>query len=215
MGEEIWRDVVGYEELYKVSNMGRILTHGKGTTKLTDQQIIEIRELFNNGIKGKILANIYNSEYSNIMLIVNNKSRVKPIEDKLNKLYSNNRGYLQAFISKNGKGKKCLIHRLVAEAFLEMVDGKCQVNHKNGNKEDNRLENLEYCNNSENHQHAYNTGLRPKGELHHSSKLTDLDVQEIRDIYKTGNISYFKLAKAYNVSGSQIGRIVNNQRRVV
>ena len=47
MGEEIWRDVVGYEELYKVSNMGRILTHGKGTTKLTDQQIIEIRELFN------------------------------------------------------------------------------------------------------------------------------------------------------------------------
>ena len=58
MGEEIWRDVVGYEELYKVSNMGRILTHGKGTTKLTDQQIIEIRELFNNGIKGKILSRI-------------------------------------------------------------------------------------------------------------------------------------------------------------
>jgi len=68
-------------------------------------------------------------------------------------------GYLRVNLSKNNKFKKYLIHRLVAEAFIENNQNKPFVNHINGNKSDNRLENLEWCNNSENMLHAYKIGL--------------------------------------------------------
>lgn len=68
-------------------------------------------------------------------------------------------GYLRVNLSKNNKYKKYLIHRLVAEAYLDNTDNKPIVNHINGKKSDNRLENLEWCNNSENMLHAYKTGL--------------------------------------------------------
>jgi hypothetical protein len=73
-------------------------------------------------------------------------------------------GYLRVSLSSNNKFKKYLIHRLVAESFIENMENKPFVNHINGNKSDNRLENLEWCNNSENMIHAYKTGLYDKSE---------------------------------------------------
>ena len=68
-------------------------------------------------------------------------------------------GYLRVSLSNKNKFKKYLIHRLVAESFIENTENKPFVNHINGNKSDNRLENLEWCNNSENMIHAYKIGL--------------------------------------------------------
>jgi hypothetical protein len=72
-----------------------------------------------------------------------------------------NSGYLKVGLKRPGikLAKQCTIHRLVAGAFLSNPESKSQVNHKNGIKTDNRLENLEWVTRSENQLHAISTGL--------------------------------------------------------
>lgn len=68
-------------------------------------------------------------------------------------------GYLYCNLYKNNEGERKAVHRLVAMAFVENQDSKPQVNHINGDKCDNRAENLEWCTASENNYHAFSTGL--------------------------------------------------------
>lgn len=70
------------------------------------------------------------------------------------------KGYLGVRLYKNNEGKTIKIHRLVAEHFIPKEEGKEQVNHIDGNKENNKVENLEWCNQKENMQHSYKIGLR-------------------------------------------------------
>jgi len=103
------------------------------------------------------------------------------------------------------------VHRLVLIAFVGMVEGKNQVNHKNGNKYDNRLENLEWCNGKENIQHAIRTGLKPDiaGEKHFKAQLTENDVLRIRSLRNI--VIYKDLAKEYNVGFSCIDKIMGRR----
>ena len=68
-------------------------------------------------------------------------------------------GYLLIGLRKDGKKKTYKIHRLVAEAFLENPNKKPQINHIDGNKQNNYISNLEWCTNKENMAHAYTNGL--------------------------------------------------------
>lgn len=70
------------------------------------------------------------------------------------------KGYFQVTLY-NGKTRKAFqVHRLVASAFIPNEDNQPQINHINGNKQDNRVENLEWCNNTMNQLHAWKTGLQ-------------------------------------------------------
>lgn len=118
--------------------------------------------------------------------------------------------YLQVTLAKNWKQKTFLIHRLVAAAFLPAVEGKDVVNHINGDKTDNRLENLEWCTYKENMEHASGTGLMSFGDDHHTAKLTASKARAIRSLHSEGR-TYASLSREYGVSPKSIMNVVNNR----
>lgn len=81
-------------------------------------------------------------------------------EIKILRLYKNNNGYLKAVLCKDGKQCTKKVHRLVANAFIPNLENKPQVNHIDGNKQNNAVSNLEWCTILENIQHSWKTGLR-------------------------------------------------------
>lgn len=111
------------------------------------------------------------------------------------------------------KGKKIMFntHRLVLEAFTSNPLNLPQVNHINGIKTDNRVENLEWCEASFNQKHAYRLGLSlpNNGEKHGMHKLTDKEVQEIRELKTI--MSGIDIAKKFNISRSRVSEICNNK----
>ena len=138
MENEIWKDIVGFNGDYLVSNFGRVKS--KDRYRHNDGRYI---------VKGKALS-----------------------------LVKHDKGYLQVNIRLNGKYKRVFIHRAVASAFILNEQNKPTVNHINGIKNDNRLENLEWATQSENIIHARKTGLfsgivnaKRLGESHNAVKI--------------------------------------------
>ena len=120
-------------------------------------------------------------------------------------------GYLQVPLT-TVKSKLYLAHRLIALTFLQGIPGKDFVNHKNGVKDDNRLDNLEWCTKSENSKHSFLINMQcNKGEKHPSHKLTEPQVLAIRSIYNKGNTTSRQLAKIFQLSKTQVLDIVNKK----
>ena len=90
---------------------------------------------------------------------ISNFGNFKNKKDKLLKLNINARGYLYCNISINGKVTKVKIHRLVAIYFIDNLENKDTVNHKDGNKLNNHYSNLEWLTRKENIQHGYKNNL--------------------------------------------------------
>lgn len=78
------------------------------------------------------------------------------------------KGYYRTNLALNGINKTVKVHRIVAQAFIPNPENKSQVNHIDGNKENNNVSNLEWCNNQENQDHSWKTGLRKRGREHWS-----------------------------------------------
>ena len=117
-----WKDVVGYEGIYEVSNTGLVRTK---EGKTIDSNRHGKRVWQQRVLKQKISKD--------------NTCRVSLYKDK--------------------KEKTHLVHRLVAYAFLSPIDGKEYVNHKDGDRLNNDVSNLEWCNHTENNNHAFDNGL--------------------------------------------------------
>ena len=105
----------------------------------------------------KIMINNEESKYSiSTEGLVRNDKSYRIIKTKKDKC-----GYILVHLSHNGKDKNYSIHRLLACAFIDNVENKATVNHIDGDKENNSLDNLEWATIKENNKHAYNMGLFP------------------------------------------------------
>lgn len=142
----------------------------------------------------------------------------------------NSSGYPKFNINYNGVKKTNLIHRLVAKAFISNPDpkNKLQINHKNGIKTDNTINNLEWCTHAENQRHAVETGLLNKSHFLKSSlaqrkkedhypyhqfegprKLTDDDVRYIRS--NGNNMTYTEIAEKIGCTRKTVANCFNGR----
>lgn len=119
--------------------------------------------------------------------------------------------YLSVLLSKNAITKNFTIHRLVAVAFLPNPLNKAQVNHINGIKTDNRVENLEWSTSLENIRHSIENNLKnvAVGSRCRAAKLNDSDVIKIRSIAE--NFSRDQIGRMFGVTGSTVRRIVSRK----
>lgn len=159
--KEIWKDITGYEEAYKISNYG----------------------------------NVYSKHVNRIL---------SP--------ETNNNGYVYIRLWKNNKRKTFVIHRLVGKYFLHNPNNFPELNHIDGNKLNNKVDNLEWCDRSFNIKHSYDNNLRelPKGEINGNSKLKEHEVIKILKLLNNGS-SVKQLSKIYKVSWECINNIKLNK----
>lgn len=120
----------------------------------------------------------------------------------------NSIGYSRVSLSNKGKQKQLLVHRLVAQAFIPNPNNLPEVNHKDGNKRNNNVDNLEWTTRSENEEHAYRTGLQLQ-------KNTPEQAAMIRFLYSLGGITQKELARIYGVRPQSISYIINKNLREV
>lgn len=166
--EEIWKDVVGFEDYYQISSLGHLMSKER--------------------------------KY------VNSLGIYKTLKPKLKKSFIGANGYVFVQLQVNNNTFNTSIHRLVANAFLGKSDA--EVNHRDGHKENNNVDNLEFSTRSKNVAHAYRTGLRisDKGINANFAKLNESQVIEIVELAKT--MAYKEISAKIGISVRNISSIV-------
>ena len=175
--EEQWKECVGFEGYYEVSNLGRVRTVARESVKSNGRKCI---------IKERVIS----------------QADVK--------------GYKKVTLKCDGVRKDMRVHRLVVMAFIG-EPSKEMVNHKDGDKANNKLSNLEWATRSENELHAYGTGLKKSTDLHKqktiesNKKRRTLSDETIRYI-RTSKLSQYKLAEELGISRASVGLIRQRKR---
>ena len=131
------------------------------------------------------------------------------LTERKSKGYKDKKGYMNFDFRRRG-GKVVRVHRLVAEAFIPNPNNYPQINHIDGDKTNNNVKNLEWCDNSMNQIHAFSNGLQKGNFQHPNSKLSYDDVLYIKNSYQKGVIGkgMKTLAKKFNISYSAIQQII-------
>ena len=138
---------------------------------------------------------------------VSNTGYVKSVvKNRIIECCKSTKGYRRVCLCKNKTHKFKGIHRLVAEAFISNPENLPQVNHKDGDKLNNNVENLEWCNNSQNQKHACQFGLR-------KTKLSKDDKEFICKSYipRDGEFGTRGLARKFNVAQSSIRQVLKER----
>ena len=164
MKKEIWKDILGYEGLYQVSNFGRVKSLER-LIKYTENKIV-LRKC------------------------------------RIIKTHTNKCGYVYVVLHKDGNKKNYLVHRLVAEVFISNPDNLPQVNHKDENKLNNSVENLEWC------DAKYNVNYGTCIERRSKKRGRSVDVFK-NDIFIETITSANLCAKKYKTTQSIIYRCCN------
>lgn len=116
--------------------------------------------------------------------------------------------------AKSGRPRKMvLLHRVIAEAFIPNPENLPEVNHKDGNKRNNHIENLEWCSHMENMTHAHSNGLIVnvlRGTKNVHSKFSVVQVQVIKEAIALGFVG-FQIARYFKVNRTSIYRIKSGQ----
>ena len=128
---------------------------------------------------------------------VSNMGRVmNPNRATLMKQRINDHGYYQTQLTKDGKCHTERVHRLVGEAFIEGGSPELDVNHMDGNKTNNRVENLEWTTRAENTKHAFDTGLKkPSRQQKVKCVETNVVYDSIRECYRQTDCNYSEISR--------------------
>ena len=148
---------------------------------------------------------------------ISTKGRVKSFHKgtvRIMKLQVTKDGYLRVELHRPGKKRKTQVHILVAETFLPNPENKPEVNHEDGNKSNNCVENLKWSTSSENRQHAVRMGLQRSGCDRPDATLTAEQVREIRRDCIPGrwNFGFNSFARKFNVSKITIKKAYEGKR---
>lgn len=133
---------------------------------------------------------------------------------RLIKAFVNHMGYVACNLMQDGIRKRKLVHRLVALAFIPNAKNLPTVNHKDGNKENNHIHNLEWMTPEDNLKHAHKTGLIKQacGEAHYKTKIPTKDVLDIKYMLSKG-IQGRLIAKSYNIDERTVSAIKTGRTR--
>jgi hypothetical protein len=170
MEKEIWLKVVNFENLYEISNLGRVKSLSKTGSK---------------------------KEF-----IMKTGTDVRT-------------GYITIMLYKNNVPLTRRVHSLMVESFLNFKTTRKMVcNHKDGNKQNNNLNNLEIISQKENVLHSIKNGNTkiPIKDERYNSKIKEIDFQKLKDLFKEGKTSK-EISKLFNVHPTTISRIKKGKRR--
>ena len=159
-------------------------------------ELIEWRDVYTYGDK-------YEVSNTGVIRNKNTGKIMKPHKDK--------KGYLRISLSENNVSVTIKVHRAVAIAFIENPNNLPQVNHKDTNKENNAVWNLEWVTNNENMQHAIRNGLTNHVEYAGRKKRAVMGISEVGDMVKFSSLA--EAAETCHVSRSNLCNALKGKRK--
>ena len=239
---EIWNDIPDFPG-FKISNYKRIKKIWKnrkekillsyrysknGKIYRLSKNKQRIRYVVNNEeiecLPGEIWRDVkgYENEYSvsnsgkiksKVRIYNYNNLSVQRDKQILNPSFDIN-GYFVVGLCKNGFMRTIKVHRIVAIGFLQNPNNLPEVNHIDGDKSNNKVENLEWSTSRDNKLHAFRLGLMVarKGSDCNLAKLTENDILEIRKISINTTLTQREIAEKYGITQQQISKIIRRQR---
>ena len=125
-------------------------------------------------------------------------------------VHTNKKGYQFVRMYVDGIAKTYLVHRVIAEVHIPRMVGKYEVNHKDGNKANNAVWNLEWVTAKENVKHSVDTGLVKRGSDRPNAKLSDEKVLQMRSLREQG-MNYYELGRLFDMSYQSAHRVCTRQ----
>lgn len=153
------------------------------------------------------------SSFGRVKSLDRTNSRGRKLNKRLMRSSLDSYGYRHINLYKNGTIQNFTIHRLVARTFIENLENKEQINHKDGDKQNNNVVNLEWATSSENIRHSFDKLNRPRlrGVSNAASKLTEARVKEIKRLLTLGNLTQKEIGAMFGVTHSNISAIKLNK----
>lgn len=191
-GAEETEDKDGCEGKAMISEEWRTINSSNGMYDVSNLGRVRSHDYVQYRSNGKVMCNFH-------------------LKGRILQPFKTGKGYWTVFINDRQRKK---VHRLVAEAFLENPNDLPEVNHIDGNKDNNAVNNLEWVTTKQNIEHAVRNRLNVHGEKSPFSKLTENQVKEIRNICIVGDKQYGikPLARKYGVGSSTIKNIVSGKK---
>jgi hypothetical protein len=165
---EMWKPVIGYEGLYEISDLANVRRVGRAK-KLDATKIPAAKQMLNNGAFLREVAEFLDTSIATASMIKNGKTWQGDAAYRKVKTPAGSDHYLRFAACKNGKYTKVSVHRALWEAFIGPIEGRLEVNHKDLDRTNNNLSNLELLTHQQNIQHAQDIYKRerihlPKGQ---------------------------------------------------
>ena len=150
---EIWKPVFGYEGLYEISNLANIRRIGRAR-KLDALKIPVAKQMLLDGALLREVAEFLGTSIATVSMIKNGKTWAGDAAHRKVKTSVGSDYYLRFAPCKDGKYARATVHRTLWEAFVGPIEGRLEINHKDLNRTNNRIDNLELVTHQQNIQHA-------------------------------------------------------------